>query len=64
MAPVTGTDSSGSVPSCNTLSTAAWPQACTMAGPGRRAGGEVMLPCADVVGAKVARTAVAARRRG
>lgn len=35
------------MPSPRTVFTAAWPQAASMAGPGRRAGGEVMLPWAE-----------------
>ena len=43
---------SGPVPSARMAETAAWPQAAAMAGPGWRAGGFVMLPCAETAAAK------------
>ena len=45
------TSSSGIVPSATTAATAWAPHAAAMADPGRRAGGEVMLPCATTVAA-------------
>lgn len=52
------TSSSAMVPSPSTVLTASWPHAASMAGPGRRAGGQVMLPWADT---EVAASAAPAR---
>jgi hypothetical protein len=50
--------SRGVVPSAMAESTAGWPHADAIAGPGVRAAGEVMLPCAE---ASVLSAAMAAR---